>query len=450
MAIYDIHNGDTISAISTPAGSGATFVLRISGGKSLQIAKKLTSNKTFTPNKAFVLPIKDGRDILDRAVITYFKNPKSFTGEDVVEFSCHGSSYIKRRLLELALELGARPAKEGEFSMRAFLNGKMDLARVQGLADLIASSNKAGHKAGMNLMEGKISDKFVEIKNALKDTLAEIEARIDDIDEEMPLIDTKVHKKSLTKTISTIQKLTDSFSTGKYIKEGIKTAIVGSPNSGKSSLLNALMGFDRAIVSEVSGTTRDTIEEIINVDGYNLILTDTAGIRKHALDPAEKEGIKRSNRAIAKSDLVLFVQDASKPVSRAVKPFLQDILKSGKNVIVVLNKADLTTKNNLKGIKISCKNGKGIKVLKNKILQTVIKKPVGGDVIITSARHYESLLKAREELYAAEELLGGRIIRLELFAEHIRGALSHLAEIVGEVVSDDILDIIFSKFCVGK
>lgn len=450
MAIYDTNSRDTISAISTPVGKGAIFVLRISGVKSLQIAKKLTKNAKFQPNKAYLLPIKNGKDILDRAVVTYFKAPKSFTGEDVVEFSCHGSSYIKRRLLELALELGASPAKAGEFSMRAFLNGKMDLPQVQGLADLIASNNKAGHQAGMNLMEGKISDRFVEIKNTLADTLAEIEARIDDIDEEMPLIDTKVHKKNIKQTIEKIKNLSDTFSTGRYIKDGIKTAIVGAPNSGKSSLLNALMGFDRAIVSDISGTTRDTIEEIIDINGYNLILTDTAGIRKHALDPAEKEGIKRSNKAIAKSDIVLFVLDASKPLSKSVKPFLQDIENSGKKIIVVLNKSDLKVKSKIKGIKISCKNGVGIKPLKNKIVKTLIKEPSKNDVIITSARHYESLLKANEELYAIQEILDGRIIRLELLAEHIRGALKQLAEIVGEVVSEDILDIIFSKFCVGK
>ncbi len=444
-----LFNKDTIAAFATAPSSGAVALLRISGGEAEQILKLLTRRQNFTERRVSLVKIYDGQDILDSAVAVLYKNPKSYTGEDVVELTLHASPYIKSRILELLAINGVRPAKAGEFTMRAFLNGKMDLAQAQGVADIIASKNKAAHKAAMNSLDGKLSAKFKNIKQNLTELLAQIEVRIDDADEEMPALDQKYAQDILNSAINEAQALSSTFSSGRMVKEGIKTAIIGVPNSGKSSLLNALLGFDRAIVSPVSGTTRDTVEAPLEINGFNIILTDTAGIREHSLDPAEIEGMQRSRRAVENADIVIFVKDVNAKDAALQQSLYEEVSSSGKKVITALNKAD-TMPADFKAreeILISCKTGEGLDALKKEVIKVIgLGALQEDDILITSAVHYEALLKAARELKAAGLTLNDG----ELTAEHIRQALAALKELIGEVTPDDVLDIIFSKFCVGK
>ena len=444
-----LFNKDTIAAFATAPSSGAVALLRISGGEAEQILKLLTRRESFVERRVSLVKIYDGKDTLDTAVAVLYKNPKSYTGEDVVELTLHASPYIKSRILELLALNGVRPAKAGEFTMRAFLNGKMDLAQAQGVADIIASKNKAAHKAAMNSLDGKLSAKFKNIKQSLSELLAQIEVRIDDADEEMPALDQKYAQNILNSAIKEVQTLSATFSSGRMVKEGIKTAIIGVPNSGKSSLLNALLGFDRAIVSPVSGTTRDTVEAPLEINGFNIILTDTAGIREHSLDPAEIEGMQRSRRAVQNADIVIFVKDIKAKDAALQQSLYDEVVSSGKKVITALNKADTLPADFKAGeeILISCKTGEGLDALKREVIKVIgLGALQEDDILITSAVHYESLLKAARELSAAGLTLNDG----ELTAEHIRQALAALKELIGEVTPDDVLDIIFSKFCVGK
>ena len=388
-------------------------LVRLSGPDALVITHTLISKtQLLEPRRQTFCPIYDGKSVLDKALITYFKAPHSFTGEDVVEFALHGSPYIVGRLLELLCKVGAVPAKRGEFSQRAFLNGKMDLIEAQGLCDVIAA--------------------------------------------EMTPLSADFIKQEISAVTAHIKALTDTFSVGRLIKDGLQVAIVGAPNSGKSSLLNALVGFDRAIVTDVCGTTRDTVEETLELNGQKIILTDTAGIRAHALDVAEQEGMRRSKRAMASADVILFVLDTSRPVTPEEKTLWADIQKENKRTLIVLNKSDkpaagtpdLDNLPSYKQFTVSCKKGNGLDDLKNALTAPLNDVEKDG-LMISNLRHYEELLRAQTELDSAfmqvDKQAGG-----EIYAEHIRGALTHLKDLTGEVTPDDVLGVIFSKFCMGK
>lgn len=449
----------TICAPATAPGLSAVALVRLSGPDSLSILRKLTrAEKEFKPRVQTFCRLKDGADVLDEALVTYFPAPHSFTGEDVAEFAVHGSPYVRGRLLELLCAAGAVPAKRGEFSYRAFLNGKMDLVQAQGLCDLISSGNKAAHDLALSSMDGRLSDKLNHIKAALAELLAQIEVRLDDVDEEMPPLDGARTAAVLQDLSARLMRLADTFSVGRFIKEGLKAAIVGAPNCGKSSLLNALLGFDRAIVADQSGTTRDTVEETLDLDGQKIILTDTAGIRDHALDPAEQEGMKRSLRAMQKADLVLFVADLTRALTPQEEALWEDVQKQNKPVILVLNKTDQAPRGrcSLEGkaqwtVYVSCKSGEGLERLQKQILSFVSSPAALAEdgVMIANLRQYEAVLNAQTEV---EEALGRlrQNAGLELYAEHARGALKALKDVVGEVTPDDVLGIIFSKFCMGK
>ena len=449
----------TIVAPATAAGQSAVALVRLSGPASLSILRKLTqADKVFAPRQQVFCRLKDGESVLDEALVTYFPAPRSFTGEDVVEFALHGSPYIRGRLLELLCQAGAVAAKRGEFSYRAFLNGKMDLLEAQGLCDLISAGNKAAHDLALSSLDGRLSEKFDHIKNSLAELLAQIEVRLDDVDEEMTPLSQDYISSVLHKQIQSLQKLADTFSVGRFIKEGLKTAIVGAPNCGKSSLLNSLVGFDRAIVADQSGTTRDTVEETLDLDGHKIILTDTAGIRDHALDPAEQEGMKRSLRAMEKADLVLFVTDLTRELTLQEYALWDDVEKQNKPVILVLNKTDEAPQGRcslegkaLKTVYVSCKTAEGLDSLKKEILAFLSAPEARQEdgVMISNLRQYEAVLHAQTELESALVQLKYQT-GLELYAEHLRAALGALKDLIGEVTPDDVLGIIFSKFCMGK
>jgi len=449
----------TICAPATGPGQSAVSLIRLSGPNALSILHKITGGKKqFPPREQVFCRIYDGKQILDESLVTYFAAPRSFTGEDVVEFALHGSAYIRGRLLELLCTNGAQPAKRGEFSYRAFLNGKMDLLQAQGLCDLIAAGNKAAHDLAVSSLDGRLSQKFADIKTALTQLLAQIEARLDDVDEEMPPLPVAQSLQILQEQIAHLARLANTFSIGKLLKEGLKVAIVGAPNCGKSSLLNALVGFDRAIVSDQSGTTRDTVEETLDLDGQKIILTDTAGIRDHALDPAEQEGMKRSLQAIEKANIVLFVADLTRDLTKQEEDLWANVQKANKPTVLVLNKTDeapqghcLLEKNAQYIQSVSCKKGNGIGELKKQLAAFVGSAAQQSDdgVMISNLRQYQAVLDAQTELESAQLQIKHNS-GLELYAEHIRAALRALKDLTGEVTPDDVLDVIFSTFCLGK
>lgn len=456
---------DTIAAIATASGKGALCVIRLSGPDALKAASKFLRRNgkpaELRERMAELFDLTDGTELLDKTIATFYKAPRTFTGEDMVELSCHASPYIASRVLALCVENGARPAEPGEFSRRAFLNGKMDLAQAEGICDLIAASSAQAHRAAISLTEGRLSRTLEEMKTGLQDLLAEMEGRLDDPDDELPPLDKDAALARLSSIENEMRALCKTFRYGSIVKNGIASAIAGAPNSGKSSLLNALAGYDRAIVSPTAGTTRDTVEETIDIGGILLRLTDTAGIREHALDPAEAEGIRRTKAAIAKADLIFFVLDLSRDLSEDLPVW--ELIKSGaeeggKTIIAVLNKADIAPAGKplpawLEGVRkiaVSTKTGDGVAELRQLALEAVSRED-GGDspMILTSSRHYEALLGAAEETAACAERLsaGGEP---ELCAEHLRVALNSLGQIAGETTPDDILGIVFGKFCVGK
>ena len=445
----------TICAPVSGCGSAAVSLVRLSGPQALVLLSHLLQTpRTFEPRKQTLCTLCDNGEVLDRALVTYFAAPHSFTGEDVVEFALHGSPYIQGRLLEILCQAGAVPAKRGEFSYRAFLNGKMDLVEAQGLCDLIASGNRASHRLALRSLGGQLSQKINEIKTALSELLAQIEVRLDDVDEEMAPLGDDFVRTQLEKPLALVRALTDTFSVGRLIKDGLKVAIIGVPNNGKSSLLNALVGFNRAIVSAAGGTTRDTIEETLEINGQKIILTDTAGIRDHALDPAEEEGIYRSRKAMEKADVILFLLDASREITPPEKALWEEVSRQNKRILIVSNKADkadavypLAAKmEQYPHFSLSCKTGEGLEKLKQALTAFTHQMPEDG-LMISNLRHYQALLTAQTELESAVILqqAGGEIV-----AEHLRAALGALRELIGEVTPDDILGIIFSKFCMGK
>ena len=452
---------DTIAAISTPKGEGGIAIIRISGDKSFEILDKIFVKKNPNANLGFYKLnygfIKDGEKTVDEVMAVRLKAPKSYTCEDIVEINCHGGTLVSEKVLELVLRNGARHAESGEFTKRAFMNGRIDLSQAEAVMDIIQGKTEKSVSLSLDQLRGDLRDKVNQFKKALLDITAHVNVVLDypeeGIDDPLPA----ELRNNLEKVYEEANRLIDSYDTGKKIKEGIKTVIVGKPNVGKSTLLNALLHEERAIVTHVAGTTRDVIEEIIDIKGVPLVLVDTAGIRKTD-DIVENIGVEKSKQFIGKADLVLLVLDASKELENEDIEVINQIKENKKKVIVLLNKIDLNKKINLAGhnleniVEISAKDNIGIEDMQEKIYSYIVEEDVENSsekLIITNIRHKTALEKTKDAIKNIFETIDMGL-PMDLISVDLKEALDSLSEITGEISSEDILDHVFGNFCVGK
>ncbi len=459
---------DTIVALATPSGSGAVAIIRMSGKNAISIAadvfqsvsgKELAKQKTHTIHLGTIV---DDTKIYDQVLVSIFKNPNSYTGEDVIEISCHGSTFIQQQIIQLLLRKGCRTAQAGEFTLRAFLSGKLDLSQAEAVADLISSDNEASHQIAMQQMRGGFSNEIAKLREELLNFASLIELELDFAEEDVEFADRTQFHDLLNRIEFVLKRLIDSFAVGNVIKNGIPVAIVGEPNVGKSTLLNALLNEERAIVSDIAGTTRDTIEDELVIDGIGFRFIDTAGIRE-TKDVVESIGIKKTFEKIEQAQVVLFLVDSSQLSDDSLESLKSEIeqIKNkypSKTLLVIFNKMDLMTTELVENINleisnallISAKNKTGIDDLKNQLLSFVNTGALrNNETIITNTRHYDSLHKALEEIQKVKFGLNSGISS-DLMAIDIRQALFYFGEITGEVTNDELLGNIFANFCIGK
>jgi tRNA modification GTPase len=461
--MYFKNQEDTICALSTAPGMGAIALVRLSGKEAVSIVNDSFS-KDISEAKGYSLhygTISQNGEAVDDVMVAIYRNPKSFTGEDVVEVSCHGSEFIQGQLLKLYTSGGCRLAEPGEFSMRAFANGKMDLSQAEAVADLISSSTAAAHKLAMNQMRGNFSKKINDLREQLIHFASMIELELDFSEEDVEFANRDELKALIDSIQLIVENLMDSFATGNAIKKGVPVAILGAPNMGKSTLLNALLDDDRAIVSEIAGTTRDTIEDETTIAGVRFRFIDTAGIRE-TQDEIETIGIAKAFEKAGKSSIVLYLVDALKSKVEEIAPAIESIRKKigdDQELILIANKLDkardpqeIKTKfaELPETVVISATDGIGLEALRDRLVSSSKSILVeGSDVVVTNIRHYDALAKTNESLNAVLEGLDTGITG-DFLAIDIRRALHHLGEITGEITTDDLLGNIFSKFCIGK
>ena len=453
---------ETIIALATPNGLGAISVIRISGKNSIITTEKLfkaknkkplSKQKSHTVNLGHIL--KNGNE-LDEVLITLFKGPHSYTGEDTIEISCHGSTYIQQEIIDLFIDNGVRVANPGEFTLRAFINGKMDLNQAEAVADLIASENEGSHKLAMQQMKSGFSNDLKKLRSELLHFTSMIELELDFSEEDVEFAERGEFKQLTNKIQSELKILIDSFQSGNVLKNGISVAIAGKPNAGKSSLLNTLLNEDKAIVSDIPGTTRDSIEDSIIIDGIKFRFTDTAGLRE-TKDEVESKGIEKTKEKISNAKILLYLFDINDISINEIKSSLKTFERDDLSIILVRNKVDLKNKNQslLKElndrelIEISATDSKSVSKLKKRLVNEVDILNPYTDVIISNSRHYEALKKA---LKAIEEVNNGlkNNISGDLLSVDIRRSIEHLGEITGEITNDDVLGNIFANFCIGK
>jgi tRNA modification GTPase len=448
---------DTIVALATPPGIGALGIIRLSGTNAITIVdnlfpkKKLAAQPSHTVHVGF---LQNDDTVLDEVVVTLYKTPRSYTGEDVVEISAHGSPFIQQKIIAACIEKGARLAKPGEFTQRAFLAGKLDLAQAEAVADVIAADTDAAQKAALTTMRGGFSQLLHSLRDRLISFSALIELELDFAQEDVTFADRTALNDLLTEALATTQNLRQSFGLGNVIKNGVSVAIVGKPNAGKSTLLNVLLNDDRAIVSDIPGTTRDTIEETINIEGILFRLIDTAGIRSHTTDVIESAGIEKSRQKISAADLVLYLFDAATETADTLQHTITELQNTSGQILLVGNKTDATDARpqvqEQPTLFIAAKSGDGIEALKKEMVATVLQgKAAAGDVVVTNARHAAALNSLYDALTEVQEGLAQNIPG-DLLALDIRRCLHYLGEITGTITNEDQLDYIFSKFCIGK
>lgn len=455
---------DTIAAIATNLGESGVSIIRVSGDKALKIVscifkgkdgRKLDDIKTYTMRYGFIVD-KETREKLDEVIVSYMKGPRSFTAEDTLEINCHGGVVVTRRILEEVVKAGARLAEPGEFTKRAFLNGRIDLSQAEAVIDIINAKTELSMKSALDQSEGKISREIMNMRDKLLEIIAHIEATVDYPEDDLEEVTADKAQEDIEELLKEIEILLSSADEGKILREGLSTVIVGKPNVGKSSLLNALLMETRAIVTDVPGTTRDVIEEYMNIEGIPVKVIDTAGIRETE-DIVEKIGVEKSREKIEKADLVVLVLDVSRELSDEDKEIIEFI--KDKKYIVLLNKSDLddTIDNNkIKKldsnyvIRISAKTGEGLAEFKKAIKDLFFSGEIRAkEVMITNTRHKEALIRAQESLISAKEALNNTFA-IDLASIDLRNGWSNLGEISGDTVEEDIIDKIFSKFCLGK
>jgi len=450
-----IGNQDTICALATPNGVGAIGVVRLSGDKSYEIVSKVFSksleNVASHTSHFGTVSSADG-ELIDEVLVTVFEKGKSFTGEESVEISCHGSSFILQKVIAALIECGCRIANPGEFTQRAFLNGKLDLSQAEAVADLIASSSRSAHDIALKQLRGNFSSELKELREKLINFASLVELELDFAEEDVEFADRTQLNELVTNVLRYVKRLAASFELGNAIKNGVPVAIVGAPNTGKSTLLNQLLGEDRAIVSDIEGTTRDVIEEVLNIEGIMFRLIDTAGIREGA-EEIEAMGIERSIEKIDQAKIVLCLADGTKESSvHEVNSWVGELEKQypTKKIAAVVNKIDLADTISSEGLCISAKSGDRIDALTNWLVEAVRGDfNMANETIVSNARHHEALVKTGESLEKAKEGLDTGITG-DFVAMDIRQAMFHLGSITGDISTDDLLGNIFSKFCIGK
>ena len=452
---------DTIAAISTPRGEGGIGIIRISGDKSFEILDKIFNTKNPNRDLGFYKFnygfIHDNGKIVDEVMAVRMKAPKTYTCEDVVEINCHGGHLISEKVLELVLKNGARHAEQGEFTKRAFMNGRIDLSQAEAVMDIIQGKTEKSISLSLEQLRGDLRDKIGSFKKALLDVTAHVNVVLDypeeGIDDPLP----SNLRENLENVYAEAERLISSYDKGKKIKEGIKTVIAGKPNVGKSTLLNSLLKEERAIVTHIPGTTRDVIEEIINIKGIPLVLTDTAGIRKTE-DIVENIGVEKSKKFIENADLVLLVLDASRELESEDREVIEEIQNNNKKMIVLLNKIDLERKIELDEfgleniLEISAKDNIGIEDMEERIYSYIVEEKVEDSsekLIITNIRHKTALEKTKDAIRNIFETIDAGM-PMDLISVDLKEALDSLSEITGEISSEDILDHVFGNFCVGK
>lgn len=452
---------DTIVALSTPPGRSGIGVIRLSGTRALEIVRALVLDQHFTPepNRVVLKNLCDpiAGEVLDRALLTYFKSPHSFTGEDVVELSCHGSPLLLRDLIDVILRLDARLAGAGEFTLRALANGQLNLSQAEAIRDLIDAQTKAAMRQATRQLKGEISNYLQPLKNVLLEIIVHLESALEFVEDDLPQVAIEGLQSKLSALIKQVESLASTFSSGHLLRDGLKVTLVGRPNVGKSSIFNSLLVSDRAIVTDVPGTTRDSLSEMISLRGVPVLLTDTAGVRASE-DQIESMGVDRTRRAIADSDLVIFVLDRSQPFTAEDEKVFEEVADNLH--LVALNKSDLASFNHYEFgsfenrstavIDVSAKTGEGLGNLCAAILEPFNAYEVAdAGLLVTNARHFDLLQRTQAALISSKDLLAQRVSE-ELVLVGLHDALRFLGEITGETTPDDILSKIFATFCIGK
>ena len=455
-------NQETIIALATPTGLGAISVIRISGFNAISVTEKLfksKGNKKLSNQNSHTVHlghlIKNNHE-LDEVLVTIFKGPHSYTGENTIEISCHGSTYIQQEIIDLFIENGIRVAKPCEFTLRAFINGKMDLNQAEAVADLIASENEGSHKLAMEQMKNGFSNDLKKLRAELLHFSSMIELELDFSQEDVEFAERSEFKKLTVRIQNELEKLIDSFKSGNVLKNGISVAIAGKPNAGKSSLLNTLLNEDKAIVSDIPGTTRDSIEDSLVIDGINFRFTDTAGLRE-TKDIIESKGIEKTKEKINNARVLIYLFDSNDTTFSEISSDLKSFKRKDLSVLLVRNKIDIKNTNQklitelekFELIEISANNSESVSLLKKRLVNEINILNPYTDTVISNSRHYEALMKA---LKAIEEVNVGlkSDISGDLLSVDIRKSIEHLAEITGEITNDDVLGNIFANFCIGK
>jgi tRNA modification GTPase len=447
---------DTITALATPTGRSGIGVIRLSGENSLEIIRRLVRDENFNPKPRFahlkkVYDLESG-EVLDEVIITYFKAPQSFTGEDVIEIAGHGSPIILRQILDFCLKLDARMADAGEFSLRALANGRMNLSQAEAIRDLIDAQSIASARQSIRQLRGELSNQLQPIKDDLLDVIVVLESTLEFVEDDLPDFQTESIKTKLFDIVVNLEKMASTFQAGKLLREGLKVALVGRPNVGKSSLFNALLGHDRAIVTDIAGTTRDQLHEKLVIQNIPVSLIDTAGLRE-TVDTVESIGVERSKRAMTDADLVIVILDGSQKLTSEDHEIFTHL--SGLSYIVAVNKSDLELSKielgeDSKLLHISAKTGEGLDELQKAIIEPFNTKEIEqSGFLISDARHYDLLLRSKSEIESSVVLLDQKMSE-EIVLIGLHNAIRFLGQITGETTTEDMLTRIFATFCIGK